>query len=88
MIITYYDFALDVLDEVANILDGAFVSWSWYSGGALCVKFDFKNNVKELLNKHPDPKIASTMYAQLMVLSQCKGKLGHGRFIFQNFDIL
>ena len=46
MIIKYYDFSLEVLDEVADILERAFVSWSWYSGGALCVKFDFKNNVK------------------------------------------
>ena len=88
MIIKYYDFSLEVLDEVADILERAFVSWSWYSGGALCVKFDFKNNVKALLNAYPDPQVASTMYAQLMVLSQCKGRFGQGRFVFQNFDIL
>lgn len=87
MIVKYYDFNLDILDETAEILKNHYVSWGWTPSGSLCCRFDFQKNVRHLINSHSDPSIASTIYAQLMTLQSCKGTRGNGRFIFDNFDI-
>lgn len=88
MIKCYYNRELDLLDEVVAALDYAYVSWSW-SSNALVVRFDFKNQVKGMITAlGDDPEKVTTAYAQLMILSQCKGVLGYGKFIFQNFDIM